>query len=321
MKKLVFSLIMPVLACCSFLLVSCNLFGDGGDDDSSNCFTRPTNVLILSDGIAYNWEYGEDVHYFYDKMFTLSEYNKMSDDEIVAEVVTGIIDDRTTPDANNYGCYYHLQPNQEYVYVTVSYEKSGKVGETVVTHWRTKGVTSQPIAEIIDVDYYEDDVTTYYGWDVKKNTYCKEYYTYAVASRDYFYTYYWAEEETTALYAWAIREEIKKNPEEHDTRINELSYGSEKLFASQVGDGVSYLPANPYYDNYLQIVTWGADKVGELSGVLHCLLFDLTDSNSVSELREAFNAKQSSAVKQSSTVKTPKSVVVNRNDIEVFRIR
>lgn len=276
-------------------------------------YTEPTNVLILSDGIAYNWRHGKDTHYYYDRLFTLNEYNKMSADEITNTVVTGNIDDRNLPDPDNFACYYNLYPNQEYVYVTVSYDTNGNRGETVVTRFKTKSSTSQPVAEILGCEYYEDNSdNVYYGWEVEKNTYCKEYYTYAVASKDYFKTLEWALDNATAILAWAILDEIKYNPEEHGTRINELTNGSEKLFAAQLNDGVSYLTANPYYDKYLQIVTWGTDSYGELSGLLDCELYNLDNSA---------EAPMSRVAVDDAVAKTPKSVVVNRNDISVYRVK
>ena len=299
------------------LLFGVSVFTSCGDDEEPGqevmeSYTEPTNVLILSDGIAYNWRHGKDTHYYYDKLFTLNEYNKMSAAEITNTVVTGKVDDRNLPDPDNFACYYNLYPNSEYVYVTVSYDTDGNRGETVVTRFKTKNSSSQPVADILGCDYYEDGAgNVYYGWEVEKNTYCKEYYTYAVASKDYFKTYAWAQENATAILAWAILDEIKYNPEEHGTRINELTNGSEKLFAAQLNDGISYLSANPYYDKYLQIVTWGTDSYGELSGLLDCAHYNLSGAG----------AAVSRVAIDDAVAKTPKSVVVNRNDISVFRIK
>ena len=306
-------MIMPILALCACSFMSCSEDVDN-NNDSSDCFTRPTNVLILSDGIAYNWEHGENTRYFYDKLFTIEEYNKMSAAEITNIVVTGNVDDRTIPDPTNYACHYNLYPNREYVYVTVSYTMDGDRGETVTTRFRTKGSTSQPLAEITECSYYKDGYeNTFYGWDVVKNTYCREYYTYAAASRDIFKTLYWASEGATAIYAWAILEEIKKNPQDHSTRINELTSGSEYFYAAQLNNGISYLPAILGYDKYLQIVTWGLDNAGDLSGMLDCRVYDLESSSSAPIARYKSDKEVVDG--------EPKSVVVNKNDIAVFRVK
>lgn len=314
MKKNYYSTIMPILALCACVFVSC---GDDNDgiETPKECFTRPTNVLILSDGFAYNWEHGEDTRYFYDNLFTIEEYNKMSQAEISNEVVTGNVDDRTAPDASNYACYYNLKSNQEYVYVTVSYRMDGTKGEMITTHFKTKNSSSQPLAQVTECSLYNDnDGNTYYGWDVKKNTYCREYYTYAAASKDYFKTLYWASEGATAIYAWAILEEIKKNPSDHSTRINELTNGSEYFYAAQLNNGISYLPAILGYDKYLQIVTWGLDNDGELSGMLDCNLYNLEKASSSSS-RVLCKSNREIVDRE------PKSVIVNKKDIAVFRMK
>lgn len=313
MKKKFYSMIMPVLALSACFFVSCSEDVDN-IEETSDCFTRPTNVLILSDGFAYNWEHGADTRYFYDKLFTIDEYNKMSAAEISNMVVTGNVDDRTTPDPNNYACHYNLQPNREYVYVTVSYTMDGERGEMVTTRFKTKNSSSQPLATVTGCSYYVDDYdNTFYGWDVEKNTYCSEYYTYAVASKDFFKTLYWASEGATAIYAWAILEEIKKNPSDHSTRINELTNGSEYFYAAQLNNGTSYLPAIVGYDKYLQIVTWGLDNSGELSGLLDCHLYDLEESSNSSKALCRFNRNNADG--------EPKSVIVNMNDLDIFRVK
>ncbi|MBQ2807868.1 MAG: hypothetical protein IJF06_02065 [Bacteroidaceae bacterium] len=316
MKTNFFSMIMPLLALSACLLVSC------GDEDeikdnvekTYSCYTKPTNVLILSDGIAYNWEHGTDTRYFYDKLFTIDEYNKMSTAEISDKVATGNIEDRNVPDPNNYACHYNLYPDYEYVYVTVSYTMDGERGETVTTRFKTKSISAQPLAEIIDCAYYTDSNNgTYYGWNIVKNTYCKEYYTYAAACKDIFMTLSWAAKGATAIYAWAILEEIKKNPSDHSTNINELTNCSEYFYSAQLNNGISYLPAILGYENYLQIVTWGLSNSGDLSGVLDCKIYDLQSSSSTSIARCKYDKKVVDG--------KPESVIVNRNDLEVFRVK
>lgn len=282
-----------------------------------DCFTEPANILLMSDGLAFNWQHGKNTHYYYWGIFSLEDYNKLNEAEIIEKVATGNVDDRVTPDQDNYACFYNLNAKTQYMVVTISYATNGKRGEVVITPLTTKSSSSQPVAVVESVSYATDSNNNYYyAWDVEKNTYCNQYYTYAAASKDYFKTYYWMEEGAIAILAWAIREEILSDAESHNTRINSFSDGRETFIGAQVNNGTSYLAANVYTDTYFQVVTWGTDSRDELSGKLGGGIVDLSeDSSETSKARvKPLNANTHSS-------EGPKKVLVNRNDIEIFRIK
>lgn len=282
-----------------------------------DCFTEPANILLMSDGLAFNWQHGKNTHYYYWGIFSLEDYNKLNEAEIIEKVATGNVDDRVTPDQDNYACFYNLNAKTQYMVVTISYATNGKRGEVVITPLTTKSSSSQPVAVVESVSYATDSNNNYYyAWDVEKNTYCNQYYTYAAASKDYFKTYYWLEEGAIAILAWAIREEILSDAESHNTRINSFSDGRETFIGAQVNNGTSYLAANVYTDTYFQVVTWGTDSRDELSGKLGGGIVDLSeDSSETSKARvKPLNANTHSS-------EGPKKVLVNRNDIEIFRIK
>lgn len=282
-----------------------------------DCFTEPANILLMSDGLAFNWQHGKNTHYYYWGIFSLEDYNKLNEAEIIEKVATGNVDDRVTPDQDNYACFYNLNAKTQYMVVTISYATNGKRGEVVITPLTTKSNSSQPVAVVESVSYATDSNNNYYyAWDVEKNTYCNQYYTYAAASKDYFKTYYWQEEGAIAILAWAIREEILSDAESHNTRINSFSDGRETFIGAQVNNGTSYLAANVYTDTYFQVVTWGTDSRDELSGKLGGGIVDLSeDSSETSKARvKPLNANTHSS-------EGPKKVLVNRNDIEIFRIK
>ena len=282
---------------------------------AADCYAEPSNILIMSDGFAYNWKCGSNTRYYYDKIFTLADYNRLSEDEVIEIATEGGVSDRITPDLDNYQCWYHLGSNQQYIHVTVSYSVDGKSGEVVVTPITTKNESTQPEAVVESVAYAKDnDNNYYYAWDAKKNTYCNRYYTYVAASKDKFKTYTWIEEGAYAILAWAIREELKNNAEDHDTKINSMTNVREKFMAAKLNDGTSYYEANIYADNYFQVITWGTDDKDELSGLLGGGVIDLSDS---SESNKKINFKRTEFVNESVA---PKKIIVNRNDIELIRV-
>ena len=141
--------------------------------------------------------------------------------EVIRKVVTGNTEDRCQPDNSDFACVYNCHSSTTYVIVTVSFANGDQQGEIVVTPLSTKTANNQPRAAIDDVSYYSDNSNnTYYGWTTKMNTYSKEYYTYAAASPDEFYTYRLMSYEYTPMVAWLLRNEITKNGEDHTTSIN-----------------------------------------------------------------------------------------------------
>jgi len=288
----------------------------------TDCYVEPANILQMCEGLAYNWEFGRNVKYYYEKVYTQQTYNKMSENEIIKEVATGKVDDRIVPDNDNYRCFYNLNSNTQYVVVTISYAEGDRQGDVVITPLTTKSYSNQPEALVDDLSYYTDDSGDYYyGWNVKKNTYCREYYTYAAASPAYFMTYYRVENGIDAMVAWVLRNEIQKDGQDHTTSINvgytnmPFNNGRDMFYASQVENGISYFTAFPYTDKYLTIITWGTSSSGELSGVLNTTWVDFTEDDS--------NAKSGRLLNVSTHKKSkgePKSILVNSKDMKIVRI-
>lgn len=297
-KKLLSILMMAMVIMCIPSLVACGgddpdeqteepvrPDGPDGPDDPSGgeCYTEPTNILLMSDGLAFNWKFGTNTKYYYWSFFTQSEYNKMSESEVIRKVVTGNIEDRCQPDNSDFACVYNCHSSTTYVIVTVSFANGDQQGEIVVTPLSTKTANNQPRAAIDDVSYYSDNSNnTYYGWTTKMNTYSKEYYTYAAASPDEFYTYRLMSYEYTPMVAWLLRNEITKNGEDHTTSINvqkslnwNFNNGRDYFFAAQLRDGTSYLRAFQNVDKYFLLITWATGNNNELSGVFDYGLYNL----------------------------------------------
>lgn len=281
---------------------------------ASDCFVEPANILLMSEGLAFNWHYGNNTKYYYWGAFSLYSFNKMSEEEVINSVDTGDRSDRVTPDQDNYACFYNLDPNSQYMIVTVPYASDGTRGQVIITPLTTKSGNNQPMAEVTAVNYYTDSNNNYYyGWTVSPNNYCSQYYTYAAASKNDFFTYNCAD----ALLAWAIREEIKNNGEDHATRINELTDGREYFYAPKVnGSEPSYMEANIYTDMYFQVVTWGTDTKGELSGYM-----DIFNAYLGEDEEETASQK---AIKESARIpltNQPKTINAKRSDLNLIRIK
>lgn len=244
--------------------------------------------LLMCRGYAYRVSCGSNTKYFYQKLYTQSNYKKMSDKEIVADVVTGKVDDRDTPDDDNYWSWNPLNENTAYVLAIVPYGENDRQGKLYTQEFKTKKSDSEPQVSITNFSIDWD--TDSYVWNVTKNTYCASYYMYAAASKTKFPTYFFMEEGYLALIGWAIRSEMEKDDSNHLAYINQdiwkdLGYSSytavEKFYAQQINDGTSSLSANPLSDKYMQIIVWGTKSNGDLSGYLTFGYADWSETSSM----------------------------------------
>lgn len=283
------------------------------------CYVEPTNILQLCDGLAFNWQFGRNVKYYYWDIFKQTEINKMSDNEIIKKLVTGEIEDRVVPDNDDYACFYNLNENTQYVVITVSYAEGDRQGEMVKTPLTTKSSKNQPEATINDMTYFTaQDNKVYYEWNVIKNTYCREYYTYAAASPEYFATLYYLVEGAYPMVAWAIKNEIQKNGEDHTTSINDgyiympFDNGRDKFWGAQVENGKTRFMAFPATDNYFCVLTWGTNSSGELSGLLNSVAYDLSDDGTEEKHQKLMSRRKSTGV--------PKKFMMNAKSLKLVRI-
>lgn len=261
-------------------------------DSLAGITAEPAEELLMCRGYAYRIKSGGNTKYFYQKVYTQTDYKKMSENDIINDMVTGKVDDRVLPDDNNYWAWNPLKENTSYVLAIVPFGENDRRGKLYIREFKTKNSDSEPKVDIYNFSI--DWTTDSYVWNVKKNTYCASYYTYAVASKSYFPTFYWMEEGSLALIGWAIRSEMKKDDSNHLAYINQnawkdMGYSSytavEKFYASQINDGTSSLAANPLSDKYMQIIVWGTKTNGDLSGYL---TFGYADwSNASSNSRRA----------------------------------
>ena len=246
-------------------------------------YAQPVNFLSMSDGLAFEWECGKNTNHFYWEIFSQSDYDKMSENDVKSKVISSaenlIVPSQKTPSWIN-----HLNPDTRYVIITVSFDNDNHQGEMRVTPMTTKPTTGQPEAIIDNVSYYREDGTNNYnyGWNIKMNTSCQRYYTYVAASTEMFHIYSLLEEGRTVQVAWYLRNEIQKNGATHSTSINNgyedmpFTYGRDQLYAEKTSDGMSFFTAYPETDKFLIIITWGVGN-GDYSGIINFKCFDLTE--------------------------------------------
>lgn len=285
---------------------------------ATDCYAEPQNQLVMCKSLGFNMKFGSNTKYFYWKFFKQSDYEKMSESEMLSQVVTGKMEDRCTPELDDVFCFYDLTEYTSYVAVTVAYAEGDKRGDIIVTPFTTKSNYNQPKAAITDFSYYTSNNNFYYGWTTEKNQYCSKYYAYAAASNEEFFTYSCADKGYTVLFLWSIRAEILKSGEDHSTTINTnmwgFDMGRDKLFGAMVNNGTSYLPCSYYSDHYFQVLTWGVDDSNEFSGIVDGRLYNFDHTpNQAPQMKLVERKDQNKDV--------PGQARLNRNNIILQRIQ
>ena len=285
-----------------------------------------TDELLMCRGYAYKVSSGSSTKYFYQGMYTLSDYNKMSEKEVIADVVTGKVDDRDTPSDDNFYSW-NLNENTSYVLAMVPYGENDRQGKLFIQKFKTKKSDSEPQVEIsnFSINWSTDS----YVWNVTKNTYCASYYMYATASKTHFPTFLWMEEGALALIGWAVRSEMEKDNSNHLAYINQNTWKDwgynnytavERFYAEQINDGTSSLAANPLSDKYMQIVVWGTKGNGDLSGYLTFGYADWSEATSRASKDRIVTPLNTYVTKEVNDSKL-KCIRGNVNDIEIIRLK
>lgn len=168
---------------------------------SAGCEIKATNIVTLSDGIAFDFEYGDNVVYGYSKIYTPSRIERMTDTEIIAEMADEGVENRITPERSIIHVTSGLSENTEYVICMVGFDANNKSGELIKTPVSTKSSVNQPVARITDV-YYDD---TYWHWTTVPNGFVTKYYQLAFGDEEYY--------EPDAYIAWLFDYAMKVDPE------------------------------------------------------------------------------------------------------------
>ena len=280
--------------------------------------------LLLCNGYAHSVSCGSKTKYFYISLFDKSRYDKMSEKEVIADVVTGKVEDRETPDDENFYAW-RLSENSSYVLAIVPYGDNDRQGKLYTKEIMTRTSESEPSVDITNfsIDMYNDT----YVWTATKNTYCSGYYTYAVSSKTKFPTFFWMEEGWYGLIAWPIREEMRKDDSNHQSYINQNTWKKwgysdftavEKFYALQINDGVTTFTGNLLSDNYFQVVIWGTKPNGDLSGKL---LFGYIDWTDISANGSRVATPLKSPKKPEENGDKLRFIRGNINDFDVMRIK
>lgn len=209
---------------------------------SANCKVVPNRVAILSDGIAFDLNYDENVSYFYVMALEKDEIRN-TDAEIIEYLKEE--DDRGTPTDNYVISWSGMSPKTEYVIYTVAYDENGNQGELSKTTITTKSDVNQAQAYISDMSY------SYYYWKFTTTigAYCKSHYMLAFSGSTYGEVYLYSSD---AYLAWLILDINASN-----SPLTPIVQSQDWRMSREAGE------------NYFHVFTWGVDASGEYAGVVN----------------------------------------------------
>lgn len=167
---------------------------------TANCEVRPINIVTLTDGIAFDFSFGEEVSFYYYGYMEKSQIGSMTDDEIAQYSQENFY--RYTPYEDHLGVVDGLYPNTEYYIIAFGYDSEGNRGEMNKQLIKTKAQkTNRPRISISEVSYTYDE----WNWDTYMSAYTTKYYMIASSGiKAYIYGELYADVEI----AWLMKQEI-----------------------------------------------------------------------------------------------------------------
>ena len=140
----------------------------------AECAVIPTNIISLYNGIAFDYDYGKNVTYFYRGYLEKSMVGTMSEAEIIETLESYF--DRMPVNYNSFTDFAGLTENTAYYIYTVGYNNEGKRGELTRMEVSTKKLLdnwtlNEPMAWISNIT--QD--ASYWYWDITKGTRCRTY--------------------------------------------------------------------------------------------------------------------------------------------------
>ena len=251
------------------------------DDECVDCEVVPTNFVTLTDGVAFDFNFGKNVSYYYYGYIEKDLMGSVTDDEI-AETAQEIFT-RYTPEDGMLGYVSGLDANKEYYIVSLGYDSKDNRGEIIKTLIKTKAnVTNRPCVTISDVTYS----STEWNWETTISSNTKKYYMSAL-SGDYASV---LSEMPNVWLAWYMKDGIDNGE------------------YTPVLSSDSWWMSRESTDNYVYIYAWAVGGDDEFSGELDTFFGSLVEETILSS-RSANKNREVGVVSKDSIREYMKNVV------------
>lgn len=166
-----------------------------------DAYVNPTNIITLYNGIAFDYEFGKNVSYYYRGYMEKSSVGSMTDAEIISVLEDPEHFKRYTVSDDEVAVFSGLEEGRSYMVYTVGYNKEGKRGKLTRKEIVTKTQKSnEPMAWI------DDPITdgSYWYWSIQKSATCYSYYMLSTEDIDFML-------EPDVYQAWIIDYNMRRN--------------------------------------------------------------------------------------------------------------
>ena len=145
-----------------------------------NATIAPNDMVVFTDGIVTDWKLGSTATTFDYKVFTKSEADALTDDQLEDEIYDS--DPYTLNDVDYVFKSTDSEPDTEYYLCAVAKNSSGRRGPVLRQLFKTKS-ESLPYAEISNI---KASTTTKWSWNVSLKNNAKSYYMAASTDEDHY---------------------------------------------------------------------------------------------------------------------------------------
>lgn len=203
---------------------------------AAKCKVKPTNILPLSIGFAFDLACDDNVTYYQLINYHKNDVDKMTDAEILEDLINKT--DRCSPSDGYIHSFSTLYPETDYVICTVGFNKNGEHGDIIRTNITTKKLNNIPFATISNVKY-EDP---YFKWTTTPNGFVKHYYQFYITNSNFYGM-------SDAAVAWFCKRWLDQDPDSYTPILKAGSwYGS------------------PNPENQFHVVAWAVGGDDNLAG-------------------------------------------------------
>ena len=138
---------------------------------SKGCDVYPTNIVTLTDGIAFDFSFGSNVSYYYYGYIEQDKAGIMTDAEIVEYAFEYF--ERHVPKDDHLGVLSSLKADTEHCIICFGYDNKGNRGDINKRIVRTRSqVTNRPYVNISNITYTAD----LWKWSTSKGGFTSKYY-------------------------------------------------------------------------------------------------------------------------------------------------
>lgn len=228
-------------------------------DLDSDAYVNPTNIVTLYNGIAFDYDFGKTVSYYYRGYMEKSAVASMTDAEIITVLEENFR--RYTQSDNEVAVFSGLDEGVSYMVYTVGYNKNGKRGKLTKNEITTKTLQSnEPMAWIYDPTYD----SSYWYWTVEKSATCYSYYMISTEDLDF-----------------AIAEDVYQ--------AWMIDYYIRKGWTSEYVNGGDWYSQRT--GSIIAIMTWGLDKKENFANKIYWNAGMISDSAPKKMQRKTMNVK------------------------------